>query len=192
MFTGFLAQLSSCENPPGWLLVNHFYSFCKTVKTTPILQFLSTTPSVWHVHTLAARVGRFLFPKISSWQGCTQQYWPEDTQQQESNKTVSYWQFGTTITIVTAHIRRELFWFLDDRLHSFRNSNFSHFLIHCLFIISFLYHFVILLLTGVMDSVLLEVLGLWWVKELKYRIQANYTWTNYWHFFWCHGGQYIF
>ena len=52
--------------------------------------------------------------------------WPEDTEQQESNKMVSFRQFGTTLTIVTAHIGRELFQFLDNRLHLCRDSNFSH------------------------------------------------------------------
>ena len=49
---------------------------------------------------------------------------------------------------------------MDYRPHSCRNRNFSHSLIHCLFVISFLYHFVVFLLMGGADSASLQVPGL--------------------------------
>ena len=127
---------------PSWLTSQLFLQFILNCKNYPIL-----TVPVHHTRcrqdqTLATRLVDFLII-VSSLTWLYTADWPKDTQQQESNKMLSYWQFGTTLTFVTAHIRRELFRFLNDTPHSYRNINFSRSLIHFLFVISFMFHVVI-------------------------------------------------
>ena len=57
--------------------------------------FQSATPSVDTTTPLPPWVVDFI--KISSLTGLDTADWPEDTQQQENNETVSYQQFGTIL-----------------------------------------------------------------------------------------------
>ena len=110
---------------PSWLTSQQLLQFMLNCKNHPNLTAPVHHTQYRHNHTLTTRVVDFSM-KVSSLTWLYTADWPEDTEQQESNKMVSFRQFGTTLTIVTAHIGRELFQFLDNRLHLCRDSNFSH------------------------------------------------------------------
>ena len=147
--TGFLTQLYSLWKP-SWLTSQPFLQFILNYRNHPNLAAPVHHTRGTHKKQPHRQSSRFWI-KVSSLTGLYTADCSEETKQQESNETVSYRQFSTILIIVTTQIGRELFWFLDDRPHSCKNINFSHSLIHCLFLISFLYHIVILLLTDGTD-----------------------------------------